>query len=168
MRAGYNHIFDELVGDERDFVGIVAYTIYKRQKVEWLKRFEEEHERPATDDEVAAGFAKFSNLPSQISSYREQAIELVDNFLDVALGETIEEIREEMLKNAVVLAVKKPFRVAVWENLVAGIFASILTLGASGLIWVAAKGPENLWREALRHFVEQQAAPTPAPAASKP
>jgi len=168
MGKGYNHIFDELVGDDRDFVGIVAYTIYKRQKVEWLTRFEEEHGRPATDDEVATGFARFSNLPSQIQAYREQAIDLVDNFLDVALDEQIEEIHQEMLQNAVVKAVKRSFWSSVGENLAAGLIASLLTLGATGLIWVAAKGPENLWREALQHYMGQQGAVTPAQAPVEP
>ncbi|MCK9985640.1 MAG: hypothetical protein AzoDbin1_02112 [Azoarcus sp.] len=156
MPNGYNHIFDQLVGDDQDFVGIVAYTVYKRQKIEWLKQFEAANGRPANDAEIKGGFAAFSILPSQVNSYRDKAITLIDNFVDAALNEAIEEIREEMLTNAVVNAVKKSFWASIWENLVAGAFASLLTLGAAGLVWIAAKGPENLWREALQHYFQQQ------------
>lgn len=163
MPHGYNHIFDKLVGDDNDFVGIVAYTVYKRQKIEWLKNFEADNGRPATDAEIQAGFSVVSNLPSQVAAYREQAVDLIDNFLDFAIGEQIEAIRQEIHKDAVVRAVKRPFWTSVAENVIAGFVASLITLGAAGLTWVASKGPENLIREAFDHYLAPAAEPPPKP-----
>lgn len=161
MAEGYNYIFDQLVQEEGDFVGMVAYTIYKRQKVEWLKNFEKDNGRQATDAEVEASFSKFSNLPSQLAAYREQALDLIDNFLDFALAEKVEEAREEIRNDAIVAAVTRPFSSLVVENLVAGLAASLITLGAAGLFWVAAKGPENLVREALQNLMAESKEPAP-------
>jgi len=166
MASGYNHMFDKLVEDDNDFVGMVAYTRYKRQKVEWLKKFEADHGRAATDDDVTQGFSAFCGMESQISAYREQAIDLIDNFLDIALNEQIEEIGAEMHKDAIVQAVKRPFWLSVADNVTAGLVASLVTMGAAGLVWVAAKGPENLLRQALDHYLPPASPPSAAPPAS--
>ncbi|MCK0506346.1 hypothetical protein [Aromatoleum anaerobium] len=163
MANGYNHIFDKLVQDDGDFVGMVAYTVYKRQKVEWLKRFEQDHFRIPNDDEVEAGFSRFSNMQSQLDGYREQALDLLDNFLDFALAEQIEEARNEIRDDAIVKAVKTPFWTGVGHNLAAGFAASFITLAGAGLVWVASKGPENLFREALQNYLNGSARETGPP-----
>lgn len=154
MANGYNHIFDKLVQNDGDFVGMVAYTIYKRQKVEWLKRFQQDHSRIPDDDEVEAGFSRFSNMQSQLDAYREQALDLLDSFLDFALDEQIREARDDIRNDAIVKAVKTPFWAGVGQNLAAGFAASFITLAGAGLVWVASKGPENVFREALQHYLK--------------
>lgn len=34
-----HRIFDDLIEDENDFVGKVAYSIYKQEKVSWINDF---------------------------------------------------------------------------------------------------------------------------------
>ena len=156
MPDGYNFIFDKLVESDRDFVGMVAYTIYKRQKIEWLRQFEMENQRRATDEEVEAQFANFTNLPSQIAAYKEQAIGEIDDFLDFALQEKVSEARQVIRDDAIVTAVRRSFVRAVFENALGGVVASLLTFGAIGIFWVASQGPERLVREAIKNYTSAQ------------
>jgi hypothetical protein len=155
---GYSFIFKDIVEDDDDFVGMVAYTLYKRQKIEWIEKFQADHGRRPTDDEIENGFARFSVMPSQLQSYREQAVQILDMFLDQALYAKVEEARESIRDDAIVKAVGKSFTQGVLENLVAGLAAALFTLGASGLVWVALQGPENLIRQALEKVVSDKPA----------
>lgn len=154
MVQRYNFIFEALVKSDNDLVGMVAYTLYKRQKIEWIEKFRAEHANTdPTEEELEAGFSKFTNMPSQHQVYREQAVQVLDRFLDQALYDKLNEYQRELRDAAVVKAVNKPFSRAVFENVVAGFVASLVTLGAAGLLWVASKGPENLLREAIERFL---------------
>lgn len=153
MADGYNYIFKQLVSNDDDFVGMVAYTLYKRQKIEWIARFVGEQQRPPNDLEIEAGFISFSTMPSQLQSYREQAVQLLDCFLDNALSDKLEEATEQIRDAAIVQAVKKTFGQSVWENIVAGLAASLITLGAGLLAWFSLQGPESLLRQALEKYI---------------
>ena len=39
-RNRYSYIYNDLVQNERDFVGLVAYGIYKRDKIKHIQRIE--------------------------------------------------------------------------------------------------------------------------------
>lgn len=43
---GYNYIYSELVEDADDILGIIAYSFYKQQKIEFIQAFTEKHGRP--------------------------------------------------------------------------------------------------------------------------
>lgn len=154
MPNGYNFIFRDLVTHEDDFVGMVAYSLYKRQKIEWIAKFRVDNNRDPSDDEVENGFSKVSNLPSQIQWYKGEAVSLLDNFLDEALALKLEEERQIILHGELVKAVSKGWIRSIVENTAAGLVASLLTIAVTGLIWVAAKGPENLMREALSNYLK--------------
>ena len=154
MAQRYNFIFEALVKSDNDLVGMVAYTLYKRQKIEWIEKFRAEHANvDPTEEELEAGFSKFTNMASQHHVYREQAVQMLDRFLDQALYHKVGEYQRQLRDDAIVNAVNKPFSKSVFENLVAGLVASLVTLGAAGLVWVASKGPENLMREAIERFL---------------
>lgn len=154
MPDGFNFIFDKLVLDNDDFVGMVAYSIYKQQKIEWLNNFKKENGRTATDAELES-FIQFSNLASQLESYRDQATNLIDTFLDVVLADKYEEMQEEIRHNATIAAVKKTFLQSVFENALGGVVATLLTLGAIGIFWVSSQGPERLIREAIQSYASE-------------
>jgi hypothetical protein len=40
-KANYNHIYNALVADDNDIVGKLAYSQYKRQKIEYILAFKE-------------------------------------------------------------------------------------------------------------------------------
>lgn len=164
MANHYNFIFNQLVQDDSDFVGMVAYTLYKRQKIEWIEKFQSDNGGREPDESDLDQFHRISTMPSQLNVYREQAIDLLDEFLEFALGDKVEQIRQNIQQDAlmqaqekhharIVLAVDKPLSKVVWENVIAGALASMLTLAAAGLFWLASKGPETLMREAIQNVM---------------
>lgn len=92
----YNYLFQKLVTDENDLVGIVAYTIYKREKVRWLEEFVGTHRREPTGPE-RDGFNASSKLHTE--GYRSQAEGILQAYMQAALEEFSwsieEEVREE-------------------------------------------------------------------------
>lgn len=48
----YNYIFNQLVKDENDFVGYVAYTLYKQNKVAHITKVKEDKGSAPTDEEL--------------------------------------------------------------------------------------------------------------------
>lgn len=152
IQAQYNYIFKDLVSDDNDFVGMVAYTIYKRQKIEWIEAFKAQHGgTDPSDQDVADGFSAFSKLPSQVEQYRDQAVQLIDSFLEATLAEQAKAIETALRDDAVVKAAGKSFWQSVAENVVANLIAVVLTAGLTGLAWVMVTGPSKL----LKPLIDQ-------------
>lgn len=89
----YNYLFQELVTDEYDLVGIVAYTIYKRAKVRWIQGFVVQHQREPTHSERDA-FNESSKLHAE--GYRSQAEGILSSFMQTALEEFAGRLEVEM------------------------------------------------------------------------
>ncbi|MCE0959016.1 hypothetical protein [Pseudomonas putida] len=81
----YNHIYSVLVENEQDTLGIIAYSLYKRQKIEFIQAFKTKHDREPKDEDLAP-FHDVSNSATQIESYRNQASQLAQGFLDASIS----------------------------------------------------------------------------------
>ncbi|WP_287814918.1 hypothetical protein [Pseudomonas sp.] len=82
--GNYNHIYSNLVKNDDDILGILAYSLYKRQKIEFIQTFKQKSGNEPTQDDLAP-FHDISNAPSQLESYRHQAHYLAQTFLDISL-----------------------------------------------------------------------------------
>ncbi len=100
MATSYNPIFTKLVQDDPDFVGMVAYALYKKQKIEWIKQFASQNGGREPSEQELGPFHDLSNMQSMIDGYRNQAVDLLDEFLDFALADKVEQIRQELMKEA--------------------------------------------------------------------
>ena len=60
----YNYIYNSLVNDENDIVGIISYSVYKRHKIEFINNFQKEHGRPPSDDDLKA----FTDISTSLST----------------------------------------------------------------------------------------------------
>lgn len=87
----YNYIFSELVNDEDDILGQLAYSVYKRQKIEYIHAFKERNGTDPLDCDLAA-FHDISNSSSQLEAYRTQATRLATNFLESSLSTETDEL----------------------------------------------------------------------------
>lgn len=68
----YNYIFSKLFKDNRDVVGAIAYSLYKAEKIEWIRDFiKEKHREP--DENDLAGFHSTCGIESRIQTYRDTA-----------------------------------------------------------------------------------------------
>ncbi|MDP1772898.1 MAG: hypothetical protein Q8L15_11495 [Methylobacter sp.] len=141
---GYNYIYDKLVEDKNDILGIIAYSIYKRQKIEYLKKFKEENNREATQSEINS-FKELSNSDTQLEFYRTQAVHLANAFLEEALSEHIEAKEQEfsIRVHAELSGIKNKF----WNGVAQSLVGSILFVLFVGIIvffsWSLNQGVGN-------------------------
>lgn len=70
MKDGrYNFFFNALVDDEDDILGQLAYSVYKRQKIEYIRAFRDRNDVEPEDSDLIA-FHDISNSSSQLEAYR--------------------------------------------------------------------------------------------------
>ena len=68
-RAG---VFAQLVKDDGDIAGLVAYSIYKQHKLDWLRAFESLNGRAPNEAELESYFIG-EGTPRRIATYRHLA-----------------------------------------------------------------------------------------------
>ena len=93
MSKDYNFIYEQLVDSEDDIHGIIAYSVYKRQKIQYIKDFHQQHGVSPTEDDLLS-FKEISTSSSQLEFYRSEATVLTERFLRDVLKEDLKE-REE-------------------------------------------------------------------------
>jgi hypothetical protein len=69
-------IFAELVQAEDDTIGLLAYSLYKQNKRDWLASFFKEHDREATEGEVEA-YHLGERTPRRVLTYRRLAVDVL-------------------------------------------------------------------------------------------
>ncbi|EKJ5338321.1 TPA: hypothetical protein RQJ89_004203 [Vibrio vulnificus] len=118
MPNNYNYIYNQLVGDDKDNIaGIIAYSVYKRQKIEFIKE---------NGDSDLDTFQNISRSPAQIEFYKNEAAEILQNFAVTFLEEDLED-REKFFEAEVKREVQ-----AKTPNFWTGVYQSIL--GSYGFI----------------------------------
>lgn len=65
----HHEIFTKLVSGDDDIVGLVAYSIYKQNKIDWMRAFEERFGRAPNDEEFSA-YIVGENTPRRVTTYR--------------------------------------------------------------------------------------------------
>ena len=71
-RSDRNSVFGHLVQDDGDITGLVAYSIYKQHKLDWLRAFEAARGR-APDDNELASYIIGEGTPRRLATYRHLA-----------------------------------------------------------------------------------------------
>ncbi len=188
MSKKFNKIYNQLVKDEDDFIGMVAYAIYKKCKVEYIEKFEEEKGRTPTDEELIS-FHSSSCLATVVSGYEKQAIDLIRRFSDNLLANEVEEVENEydgilfevtqeheaeLEKREAefakkILELKGPTPVKqFWSGVFQSIVAAFLIFLVSIIIIVVSWGEKQGGvTGALRNMVEQISEPTAPPPQAK-
>ena len=67
-----NGVFRHLVKEDADIAGLVAYSIYKQNKLDWLTAFEAAKNR-APDDAELASYIIGEGTPRRLATYRHLA-----------------------------------------------------------------------------------------------
>ena len=67
-----NNVFGQLVQEDGDIAGLVAYSIYKQNKLDWLRAFESAKGRAPGDDELAS-YIIGEGTPRRLATYRHLA-----------------------------------------------------------------------------------------------
>lgn len=138
----YSWIYKDLVEDEGDIIGAIAYSIYKSRKIEYIRQYEAEHGRPPNDDELAE-FNRAAKLPGQIEDYRSKAERYIDEFLEAVLAERIRVAEQELLKSQFIKEIRPKWWHGIRDNVVAAVITSALSIGLLILLWVQAVGTDR-------------------------
>ncbi|WP_119080281.1 hypothetical protein [Chitinophaga alhagiae] len=141
MQRNYNYIYSKLVENDTDLIGHIAYSLYKKSKVEYIEK-QNEGGKTLTDAELIP-FNDFSSSESSIESYRIKAELIVQGFIDNVLDEELTNYKQqaitqqaEILKNIIA-----PITPSFWKNVWIGIVSSfIFTLVLAALFFIKTFG----------------------------
>jgi hypothetical protein len=144
-KGGYNYIYKELVADESDILGKLAYSSYKRQKIEYTQAFIAKHGEDPKDSDLTA-FHDISNNASQLDVYRSQAAQLAVSFLETSLANEAKELEE--LYTAKANYEIRSFRPGFWSRVSQSVVGSgcfILLVGCLVFFtWSLKQGPRQV------------------------
>lgn len=134
MAREYNYIYSKLVNSHDDILGIISYSVYKRQKIQHIERFKSQHDRDPKEDELAS-FSEMSTSDSQLSFYRSEAAAMTEKFLADVLEEDLEE-REKFFSKRVHDEIAK-VRPNHLLDILKGALGSVLFVVISGILYFA-------------------------------
>lgn len=133
MPRKFNYIYSSLVRGEDDFIGKLAYTIYKEDKINFIAELKAENPQKEVSEKDLTQFHQISSSESAIERYRLSAEFILQQFLDNSLELAIEEATEEIKNNHILLLenviekIKPPtFWSNVWQNVVASFALSAI------------------------------------------
>ncbi|OOF22974.1 hypothetical protein [Salinivibrio sp. IB872] len=91
MAKGYNFIYDQLVDSEDDIHGIISYSVYKRQKIQFIKDFKSKNDGNDPSEEDLKPFNDLSMSDAQLEFYKSEATFLTQSFLENVLEADLKE-----------------------------------------------------------------------------
>ena len=166
----YNYIYTELVRNEDDILGIVAYSLYKRQKIEYIKSFKDKMGRDPSDGDLAQ-FHEVSNSEFQLQAYRNQADTLSQDFLAIALETRAVEL-EAYYSNKTNQEIRS-YKPNYWVGVSQGVVASFIFVLVVGLIamftWSVKQGPRQVIEQVFNvKIIDEELAQVRQPASAAP
>lgn len=117
----FNFIYNKIVEGEKDLAGIIAYSVYKKHKIEIIEQIKEDKNDDKILESELQAFVSMSNTDTQIESYRNEAKLFLKEYSDILLKEKLEDIENYYKKKAV-----GNFMRGVWQSVVGSIFFSLL------------------------------------------
>lgn len=136
----YSRIYSQLVKDGDDLVGLIAYGLYKREKLEFIAKIHAEREDGPSNGDVQA-FHTAATTDGRLANYRDQAERLLARFSEEMLEDqavTLQvEYEQELISE---LKSAQPFWRGVWQNLAANILALAITALVLVILWASKIG----------------------------
>lgn len=132
--------FSKFVESPNDLVGLIAYALYKADKVAFCD---------AHPDADVNGFILTANLPTQVVAYRLKAEFMLEDMTEEALGEAVEKIEKEYISRARGIERALGF----WRGVGSNIVANLAALAISILLVVLVFGNKlNFWDGLYNYF----------------
>lgn len=142
MSRQYNRIYSLIVEDDTDVIGHIAYALYKEQKIKFIEKKKDGNPDRHLSEEDWQHFNEVTCTGENIQRYRLQATEILQNFVDDALRETIKQIESDTKKNQadILTEIVEPLKPKGWWNGVwqSVVGAAIFMIIAAGLVFIAS------------------------------
>ena len=155
MSGKYNFIYAKLVLAEDDLVGLIAYGIYKKHKIEFITKVKEEQGREPNDEERKSFFVA-STTKSQLYNYRSQAETMLSEMVGNIANEELKRYEEDMLRNykqeiaSCLPSNKKTFAISI----VAGIISTFLFAIIAGIFYFVGETSDQSTRKKVKESME--------------
>ncbi|EPJ8754072.1 hypothetical protein G7009_05945 [Pseudomonas capeferrum] len=165
-------VFSQLVETPDDFLGMLAYSLYKRHKIEWLQAHPQDNHQ---------AFKKVACTPQQIGMYRSQAEQMAKNFIDITLEALGEEMRGTIMTNEVMTRMnqiepnlsgkidqlKPPFYKVIGNHFLGGVCSAIVAVTIFGFFTLYSKfqndgGLEGMFKGDNQQTASVETEPRPA------
>ncbi len=129
MPRKYNYIYKQLVENRGDIIGHIAYALYKKDKIEYIEKFKEEHNGNDPTEDDLKPFNDMSCTSGSIDKYKFVAGDILHTFLENTLEETKRGIEDSINKNHIDLIRKaiEPIKPSpLWKLYLHGVGQSVL------------------------------------------
>lgn len=157
----YNFIYTDLVENDADLLGMIAYALYKRQKIEFIQG---RRERLGDDPDEAdlAHFNAISNSRFQQETYRNQAGKLAEDFLNTSLEGRAQELEHRLAGQA--NEEIRRYKPNYWRGVSQGLVASVISVLLLGLLvmftWSLNQGPRQVIEQVFNvRIIDLQSVP---------
>jgi hypothetical protein len=94
--SDYNWIAKRLIEDPDDMVGALAYALYKRHKIDYLKSYASRNSGAVPSEEALKAFYISTNTDTFENSLRAQAEVMLNKFLEQVLAGQFIEMQEKL------------------------------------------------------------------------
>ncbi|OFX56669.1 MAG: hypothetical protein A2046_08055 [Bacteroidetes bacterium GWA2_30_7] len=144
----YNQVYEKLVHDDKDFVGMLAYSIYKKQKQEFILKYRSEHMGNRPDTNELKRFHELASASTQLLMYRNQATELIQGITNFILREKKGDI-DNYIK--VQSKSKRSFMYGVFQSLLASLIWIVIISVVAVILWSLQHGPFETFKSIINH-----------------
>lgn len=137
MPRQYNFIYSKLVRNEDDFVGHIAYAMYKAEKVAFIEKFKDEHGGQEPTETDLKPFNDMTSTDVRLASYMVSAERRFSDWLGGVLDEHGKVIEQDCNANHLSLisqAIKPLKAEPIWKQYLHGITQGVLGAFAFMLI----------------------------------
>lgn len=131
-----HNAFGDIVKQDQDFIGHVAYSLYKDKKVKWIKTYKEKKGRFPTDEEIHDFFTYFHSSESSIKKFREDAERMLNEYFYHSYAAELDSYKEEVKNEAIIRKIHKSFFASIKESVVASFISAILIAVGSTAYWL--------------------------------
>jgi hypothetical protein len=133
-----NRVYDHLVEGDDDVIGLITYSLYKKDKRDWIIRWREQHGTEPSPDQVEA-FVAAQMTFAQRDRYRSAARQVLDAYASVAVEMEKPLIVREGIAGRVDEAVRKVESSSRWWRqfpaaLLGGMLATAIFVGVIAIL----------------------------------
>ena len=131
-----HNAFGDIVKQDQDFIGHVAYSLYKDKKVKWIKDYKENKGSFPTVDEIHDFFTAFHSSEASIKKFREDAERMLNEYFLHSYAAELDTYKEEVKNEAIIQKIHKPWLVSIRESVLASLISAALIAVGSTMYWL--------------------------------
>ena len=134
--------YTDLVTDgDDDMIGRIAYSIYKGEKLSWIKSYEAANGKAPTEQEVFQNF--HHAVPGKHDWYREEATRLMNDYIDINLKAKLFHYKWQLRDDHLIKTVNKGWWRSIVENVVAGFIGAAVVVTFNTAYWLYKQAPAD-------------------------